>query len=637
MTLARRTLAAGAVGLALAACAANQAPAAGVALEPRFVAVHNAFAAMGLAQVGPIQQGALREGQETRVQLSLPEGCVTVVALGGEGVRDLDATLLDSHGKPLAHDTTIEPQAVLRPCLEGTDAYVLVLKASAGGGTWTTATWAGGVTGKGATASAPEANGTCAAPIPLAAGSVSGSTTRGDHENAGSCGSSESRELAYQLDVTSRERVGIDVEARFDSVLYVRKDDCADPSAEIDCNDDYASDRTRSRIDRVLDPGKYFVFVDGYGQESGAFKMKVTLTDVAAIADMCAKASPLPIGAVQAATTAGLADDAQATCGGGAPGADAVWRAEVPSRSRVRIVEHSDDVTPVVHVRRACGDEQSEVACGEAGAGAGDAALIATLDPGTYAVFADAHDRDSAGRYSLLFETAPPGGAGMPGDTCADAAPIAPGPSGSVSGDTFAARDDVAGSCGGAGAADVVYRIDVARQSRLTASLDGEEAPHVLVTWRRCGDRSSEVACGRSLDEVVGPGTYFIAVDGASPDAFGRFTLNWTLHDLAGQATACASAPTLVDGARVSGTTVGAGDKFSMSCSSADASGPDRVYKFVLASRSNVRLSLTASTFDATIALRRACTDASAGPAAELVCESEPDSASHRSIIERSL
>src|SRR5580700_850110 len=156
MSFARRTLAAGAVGLMLAACAANQGPAAGAALEPRFVAVHNAFAAMGLAQVGPIQEGALREGQETRVPLSLPEGCVTVVALGGDGVRDLDATLLDSQGKPLAHDTTIEPQAVLRPCLEGSDTYVLVLKASAGGGAWTTATWAGGLTGKGVAAAAPE-------------------------------------------------------------------------------------------------------------------------------------------------------------------------------------------------------------------------------------------------------------------------------------------------------------------------------------------------------------------------------------------------------------------------------------------------------------------------------------------------
>jgi hypothetical protein len=46
---------------------------------------------------------------------------------------------------------------------------------------------------------------------------------------------------------------------------------------------------------------------------------------------------------------------------------------------------------------------------------------------------------------------------------------------------------------------------------------------------------------------------------------------------------------------------------------------------------------LAASTFDATMALRRACADASARPAApELACESEPD-ANHRSIIERPL
>jgi hypothetical protein len=614
------------------------ASAAGVALEPRFVAVHNAFAAMGLAQVGPIQQGALREGQEARVPLQLPAGCVTVLALGGDGVRDLDATLLDAHGTPIAHDTTIEPQAVLRPCVEAADTYALVLKASAGGGAWTTATWAGGVTGKGGLlASAPEANGTCAGPIPLAPGAVSGSTTRGEHENAGSCGTSDSRELAYELDVATRERIGIDVEARFDSVLYVRKDDCSDPSAEVGCNDDYASDRTRSRIDQVFDPGKYFVFVDGYGQESGAFKMKVSVADVAALAEMCAKAPALPVGAVQTATTAGLADDAKATCGGGADGADAVWRAEVPARSRVRFVEHSDDVTPVVHVRRACPDEQSEVACGESGAGSGDAAITAVMEPGTYAVFADAHDRDAAGRYTLSFETASPAGSGTSGDACGDAVPLALGPSGSVSGDTFTARDDVAGSCGGAASPDVVYRVDVPRQSRVTASLDGEEAPHVLVVWRRCGDRASEVACGRTVDEVLAPGTYFVGVDGASPDAFGRFTLNWTVRDLAGQATACASAPPLVDGARVSGTTAGAGDKFATSCASADASGPDRVYRFTLASRATVRLALTSSTFDATLALRRACADASAGAGtAELACESEPD-VNHRSVIERPL
>ena len=75
----------------LAACSTTREVASG-ALEPRFVAVHNALAAMGLAQVGPIHEGSLAEGQEARVSLDLPSGCTTVVAFGGEGVRDVDAT-----------------------------------------------------------------------------------------------------------------------------------------------------------------------------------------------------------------------------------------------------------------------------------------------------------------------------------------------------------------------------------------------------------------------------------------------------------------------------------------------------------------------------------------------------------------
>ena len=83
------------------------------ALEPRFVAVHNALTAMGLAQVGAIQQGSLAEGQAVRLSLDLPAGCVTIAAIGAGGVRDVDATLFDARGTALAHDTTTEPQAVI--------------------------------------------------------------------------------------------------------------------------------------------------------------------------------------------------------------------------------------------------------------------------------------------------------------------------------------------------------------------------------------------------------------------------------------------------------------------------------------------------------------------------------------------
>jgi hypothetical protein len=597
---------------------------------------------MGLAQVGAIQEGMLGEGQTARVTLDLPAGCVTVAAIGGAGFRDIDATLLDSRDSPLAHDTTTEPQAVLRPCLESAGTYMLVVRATAGAGPWVTAAWAGGVTGVGAASPAPvEANGSCEAPIPLSPGAVSGSTTRGEHENAGSCGPSDSRELVYELDVPHRERVTIEVEARFDSVLYIRKDDCVDASAEVDCNDD-GPDRTHSRIERVLDPGKYFVFVDGYGQESGTFKMNVRTSDVLALAEVCQKAQLLSAGTMQSGTTSGMADDARATCGGGAEGADAAWRAEIGSRSRVRVVEHSDELAPVVHVRRACSDEQSEVACGEGGGTGGDAAVTGLFDPGTYTIFADGRERDSAGSYSLLLETAPPTGTGSSGDRCGDALPLAGGATGNsgiVSGDTFAARDDVSGSCGGAGAPDLVYRLDVPRRSRLVASFDAEEAPHVLVLWTRCAQRASEVSCGRAIDEILAPGTYYLGVDGASPEAFGRFTLGYALRDLTGQSSACAAAPTLVDGRALGATTAGATDKFATSCSAPDTGvgGPDKVFKFSLSARATVFIDVMAPGFDAAVALRKTCPDGvgTAGDV-ELACEADADT-THRTTLERAL
>ncbi len=635
----------------LGAAAACTRTVAGPALDPRFVAVHNTLSAMGMAQVGPIEEGTLAQGHDARVSLPLPAGCFTIVALGGEGIQDIDATLVDGHGVALAHDVTNEPQAVLHSCLEVADTYVLVVRAAAGAGRWVAATWAGAGAGASPATSAalangpPEANGTCAAPIALGPGTVTGSTTHGSRENSGSCGSNESRELGrelvYELDVTQRERVSIEVEAHFDSVLYIRKDDCGEPNAEVDCNDD-GPDRTHSRIDRVLEPGKYFVFVDSYAHEAGTFKMTVTASEVLALADVCRQAPGLVDGPAQIASTAGGTDGVQASCGGGAEGADAPWQMQLAARSRVRVVEQATDMSPVLHVRRSCADAQSEVACGESGAQPGEAAVTGVFDPGKYVVFADAHEREAGGRYAIRLETAPLGGAGAPSDGCGDAARLPSGDSGSVDGDTFSARDDVAGSCGGAGAADVVYRLDVPRRARLTASLDGEEGAHVLILWRRCAERAAEVSCARTIDEVLAPGTYYVGVDGAAPEAFGRFTLQWDLHEIGGQARACAAAPTLVDGRAVDATTAGAGDNFDATCAGHPnqaghvATGPDRVYKIVLAARSEIRLTLKAATFDAAVSLRKSCSETPGGSPAELACDSDAD-VGRRTSIERTL
>jgi hypothetical protein len=292
-------------------------------------------------------------------------------------------------------------------------------------------------------------------------------------------------------------------------------------------------------------------------------------------------------------------------------------------------------VTPVVHLRRSCTDEQSEVALAEAQGSATDAAVTGVFAPGTYTVLADTRENDAPGSYALRAELAPLAGDGVTGDGCGDAVPL--GAASIVPGDTFDARDDVSGSCAAGGAADVVYRLDVPRRSRLVAHLEAEEAQHVLALWSRCGDRSAEMACGQRIDEVLAPGTYFVGVDGVAPQDLGRFSLAWGLQDMSLQAAACASAPALVNGRHLDGSTAAAQDRFSPVCAGstdATSTGPDRVFRFSLSSRSAVHLSVTAS-FDAVLELRRACADV-AGSAGVLACEGSSD-ASHHATLDRSL
>ena len=605
-------------------------------LEPRYVALHNAFAAMGLAQVGPIQQGSLAEGREARVVLELPAQCTTVVALGAEGVRDLDITLLDVSGKSLAHDTTREPQAVVRACVESAGTYTLVITMAAGAGSFVTATWAGGVGGgqaNMATVVAPTGAGTCASPIVIAVGTVNGSTSHAESENDGSCGSGSARELVYRIDVPSRQRVTIEVDPHFDAVIYLRKGECSDQDAETEvaCNDDDARHGHASKIDTVVEPGSYFLFVDGVGNEAGSFRLALGMSDAPTLAEVCKQARPLGPGTpISGSIEAGF-NHVQASCGDNAGGPDVVYKVDVALRSRVRLTEHMDDGAPVVHVRKLCADEQTEVGCSDASTVDSEAAFVGILDPGSYAVFADSSDRQAAGRFTLAMEVSSEQGTGTLGDGCGDAVRLGKNET-TVSGDTFLAHDDVGGRCGGGGAADVVYRVDLAKRARVTARFNGEEGKHIFILGRSCGDKSTEITCGEVLDETLAAGSYSLAVDGVTPDGLGKFEFDWRVRDVGGQESACRGAASLRDGQTVAGNTTGAGDNFSTSCAGREdgQASPDRVFKIVLATRSKVKLSLQTLGWDGVIALRRSCVDSSR--ASELACNNDTDDIHHAGI-----
>jgi hypothetical protein len=630
--------------LALLAFAGScAAPAKTSGLDPRYVAVHNAFAAMGLVEVGPLQRGSLAEGGEAKIPIELGAQCTTIVAMGTNGVRDLDVTLLDPAGALVGSDTAHEPEATVRACVESAGTYTVVVKMASGAGDYILATWTpaagAGSPASGTSVSAQMPAGTCDAPIRISSGEYAGSTTHGESDNEGQCANSSARELVYRLDLASRQDVVIEVTTqRFDSVLYVRKEDCGDESAEVACNDD-APNQHRSMIDAVFDPGTYYVFVDGYSNDGGSFRMRVTLRDIPPLAEVCKKAQPLALGIPQAGETAGTFDEVNASCGDGARGPDTPYALEVPGRSRARIVNYSDDFTPLVHLRKHCADEGSEVGCSVAESSEHRATFVGLLDPGAYTVFADTSDHDADGRYSLSAELAPESGSGGPGDSCADAITLERGET-VVAGDTFIAKDDTSGKCGGAGAADVFYRVELPRRSRFTARFTSEEAQHVFILSKTCADRSTEMACGRTVDETLAAGTYFLAVDGNAPDAFGAFVFEWSARDVAAQELGCHAPPALLDGQSVAGTTAGASNKFVTSCGVQGGmeSAGDRVYRITVAARSRVRLSLSTPQWSGILALRSTCLEApgSTPRASEVACNASADDA-HSAHIDASL
>jgi hypothetical protein len=611
--------------LLVSACLSSR----GGEVDPRYIAVHNTLSSLGMAQTGPIHRGSLAEGREARFRVDLPAQCTTLVAFGSAGFTNLDMTLEGEGGQKLAQDTSTGPEATVRACVDGKGPYTLVVRAQRGSGEFVAAAWNGGLSAEpGAQTAASrevQGRGTCDAPFLLDSQAVTGSTSRGERDHRGSCGSTDGHEVIYKLEVPQRQRVVLDLDSRFDGVLYVRRDDCAEDGSEVACNDDAPNGRgsstQNSRIDEVFEPGTYYVFVDASGSEGGTFHLKVQMQEVPTIAEACAKARPLTASGPITERLSGGFSLAAAQCGDEAKGAERAYRVEVQNRSRVRITHRSDEFGPVVHVRRTCVDDKTEVGCSNSGAADEEATFLGVLDPGTYTVFADAAEKGVSGAYTLSMEAQPEAGTGTTGDSCVDAVPLTDP---STEGDTFEAKDDVQPSCAGAAAPDLVYRLSVPKRMRFHASLASQDGPHVISVTRGCNDKSQELACGESVSQVLTPGNYFVVVDGPKPDAFGKFTLNWTLQDVAPVEGACRDAPALAPGKTVSGTTVSSQHRFSLSCLGREdtQTSPDRVYKLVVDKAERVSLTLnTGSEWDGALSVRRACIDNPTAPrAGEVAC-----------------
>lgn len=604
----------------MAACGSNRSVG-----DPssKYFSVHNALQSSGLTQQGGVNRAQLATGQSMKIPLDVAGQCLTIVALGGAEVAELEMQVSDPDGKVVAKDDTRGPDATVRYCPEKHGRHEVLVKMAEGAGPFLIATWAGGLSPLGADAGTAVAAtqmgaGTCESPILLIAGQTYvGETDEGRALEEAGCASSNSREIVYRMDVPARQRIVFDLDAQFDGVLYVRKGDCTDRDAEVACNDDAGNPR-RSRIDEVFEPGTYFVIVDGLRNEEGRFRLNSTVTAAPrAYNDKCSAPPLLAASSQVSGDLAGGSDRFHATCGRNAKGPEMAWRFDLPSRSRVRFSAKAKSFMPVVYVRGNCSEESSEVICNESGMGPGEAVLSTVLDAGAFWVFADSATEQQAGRFTLQADVAPEAGGGARGDTCGDAEALGQ-MTGQLDADTFAARDDMTVSCGHAGTADVVYRVDLGRKSHISARLVADESHHVLALQKSCAARASELACGNVIDQIVAPGTYFLVVDGAAENALGKARFTWRIEDLSGAENACKAATPLAVGRDVPGSTLGMPDRFGSTCAgSTDTQGSgDRVYRFNVARRSEVTASLAASSFLGVLTIRKACAD----PNSEMGC-----------------
>lgn len=616
-------------------------------LEPRFVAVHNTMTAMGMAQTGPISEGSLPEGVDATVDVELHGGeCYTFVGLGGPAVRDLDVRVVGEGDEELGRDVTHDRQAAAQVCPERSGEYHLVVTMTEGHGSYMVTSWSGTVGGGGprrASGGGGGGAGTCANPHELTLGaSISGDTTGGAHAMGGSCiQNNTAPEHVYRFEVTERSRIEATLQSAYDGALVLMQT-CG--GRELACNDDFEGSTSASRVSATLDPGTYFLVVDGYSSSAGAYELIVQRSELRAPQAVCNDATDLPIGQPVAGDTSGAQDTFQATCAGGARGPDRVYRLNVPQRSRLRLRQQSNH-DGALYVRRTCADPNSELTCNDDHGDTSHSMARAVLDPGSYFVFSDGYSGGGPGGsapqgpYTLTAELAPAAGGGATGDSCQNPPTMTPGQS--VTADTFQAADDYAGTCGGQGSADVVYSLDVTTRSRLVVTPTNPEFEGALYVQRTCGDQSSEVACRvinpraaptpnapatGALDATLAPGQYSVIVDGSSAAEFGSVDLAVALTDLAALDRMCRRAPLLRPGRTVNATTAGGSDDFQATCA-AGARSNDKVYRIRLTRRSQVRVTMS-SDYDGALHLRRDCAD----PSTELACNDDHNDNRHSQI-----
>lgn len=375
-----------------------------------------------------------------------------------------------------------------------------------------------------------------------------------------------------------------------------------------------------------VQPGTWYLWVDGEGDSAGAFELNLQLEDTST-AESCSSPTPLVFsgGRVELnGDTRGHTDDSSGQCGGsGTP--DNVYAFTLADAQRVRIeVEPGTALyAPAVYLRGAdCSDTRSaaQVWCGTAAGGQKVDIELPHLEAGTYHLFVDgvgSATAPSAGPFRLvvtLLDAVPP----PTNDVCATATALAVPTSGlgvtTVQGDTSSASGDALG-CSGTGN-DLVYRLELTGPRKVSARVaplagstlrpsvylrrPGQCESDALANQLACATAASAGSTASLLSPSLPAGLYTLWVDGVQGTR-GAFELTVELsvapavpaNDVCMAPGALALASGVVT---VSGTTVSAGDDTDLLCTVPTGGySPDVVYSLNVPVRQAVAIDVTAA------------------------------------------
>src|SRR5262245_16469274 len=81
----------------------------------------------GFTAYGASSTGKVDDGKETKVALSLKEGCYLVFVFPGDGLKSVDLSLLDPAGKTVGQATKQEGHSSIKHCVPEQATYNLVV------------------------------------------------------------------------------------------------------------------------------------------------------------------------------------------------------------------------------------------------------------------------------------------------------------------------------------------------------------------------------------------------------------------------------------------------------------------------------------------------------------------------------